>query len=295
MQDYILTCCSATDLNKDFFEKNNVPCLGFPFRIAGRDYCDDFGETLPVKEFYNMIRQGEMPTTSQLNMTEFEDFFRPFLESGLDILHISFSSGLSGTFQNAHNAAEELKEEFPDRRILVVDSLAASAGYGLLMDTLASLKNSGYTLDELFEFAENNKLNLHHWFYTTDLTHLKRGGRISSASAFVGNLLNICPLMNVDFEGHLIPRDKLRGKKKAACETLSKMKEHCKDGTSYDQKCFISHSDCLEDAEYLARLIEAEFPNLTGKIQIYDIGSLIGSHTGPGTVALFFWGDTRTD
>lgn len=295
MQNYILSCSSATDLNKDFFEKNDIPCARFPYRIADKDYYDDFGESLPLDKFYEMIRGGEMPTTSQINMTEFEDFFRPFLESGHDILHVSFSSGLSGTYQNAHNAAEELAEEFPDRKIYVVDSLAASAGYGLFMDTLVDLKLSGYTYEELRDYAESNKLKLHHWFYTTDLTHLRRGGRVSATSAFVGNLLNICPLMNVDFEGHLIPRDKLRGKKKAASEALAKMKEHCENGTNYDKKCFISHSDCLDDAKYLEAQVEKEFPNLVGKIQIYNIGSLIGAHTGPGTVALFFWGDERTD
>lgn len=295
MREYVLTCCSATDLTKDFFEKNNIPCLGFPYRIAGKDYYDDFGASLSVSDFYNLIRQGEMPTTSQLNMTEFEDFFRPYLEKGLDILHISFSSGLSGTYQNACNAASELMEEFPESKIYIVDSLAASAGYGLLMDTLANLKNSGYTIDDLRDYATNNKLRLHHWFYTTDLTHLKRGGRISAAGAFVGNLLNICPLMNVDFEGHLIPRDKLRGKKKAASEALAQMKQHCDNSTNYDKKCFISHSDCPDDALYLKTLIEKDFPNLKDKIELYNIGSLIGSHTGPGTVALFFWGDVRTD
>jgi len=185
--------------------------------------------------------------------------------------------------------------EYPERNIYIVDSLGASSGYGLLMDKLADLRDEGMSAEELSAWAENNRLNMHHWFFSMDLTFYVKGGRISKASGWFGTVLKICPLLNMDNVGHLIPRLKLRGKKKAMEEALHKMELHAQEGLAYSGKCYISHSACYEDAKALADAIEARFPNLNGNVEIYSIGTTIGSHTGPGTVALFFWGDERKD
>ena len=176
-----------------------------------------------------------------------------------------------------------------------MDSLAASSGYGLLVDKLAELRDEGMSLKDLYHFAEDQKLHLHHWFFSSDLTFFIRGGRVSKTAGFFGKMLNICPLLNVDYQGRLIPRDKIRTKKKVTKEIVARMLEHADKGTGYDGKCFICHSDCLEDAQAVADLVEQSFPHLNGKVQIFPIGSTIGAHTGPGTVALFFWGDLRNN
>ena len=295
MSSYVLTCCSTVDLPKEYFSQHNIPYACYHYIMDGNEYLDDLGQSIPYDEFYQRIADGSMPTTSQINITEFMAFFEPFLQEGKDILHISMSSGISGTCNSAMNAAKELLEKYPDRTVKVVDSLAASAGYGLFMDQLVELRDAGKSLEEVYLYAEENKLNLQHWFFSTDLTHFKRGGRISATAATLGNILNLCPLMNVDYEGKLIVRHKIRGKKKVITEIVNKMIELADDGQSYSGKCFISHSGCEEDARKVAELVEATFPNLNGKVQISCIGAIIGSHTGPGTVALFYWGDERVN
>ena len=174
-----------------------------------------------------------------------------------------------------------------------MDSLGASSGYGLLMDRLADLRDEGKTIDEVYEWALAHRLNLHHWFFSTDLTFYIKGGRISKTAGFVGGMLNICPLLNMDSQGRLIPRYKIRTKKKVIRAIVDKMEECAQDGTGYSGKCYMSHSACYEDARAVADLVEERFPNLDGKVEINDIGTTIGSHTGPGTVALFFWGEER--
>ena len=228
-------------------------------------------------------------------MAEFHDFFGAILEEGKDILHISLSSGISGTYNSACSAVEELREEYPDRKILVVDSLGASSGYGLLVDAAADLRDQGLSLEEVYRITMKRRLHVHHWFFSTDLTSFKRGGRISATSAMLGTVLNICPLMNMDHEGHLIPRQKIRTKKKAMQEAVRMMELHAEGKTGYKGKCFISCSACGGDARAVADLVEARFPELDGSVLINSIGTVIGAHTGPGTVALFFFGDERKD
>ena len=186
-------------------------------------------------------------------------------------------------------------EDFPDRKIFIVDSLGASSGLGLLMDRLADLRDAGMSIEELYEWAEKNKLRLHHWFFSTDLSFYVRGGRISKAEGFFGTMLNICPLLNMDSAGRLIPREKIRTKKKVIKEIVSRMEQFAEGGLDYSGKCYISQSNCIEDAEAVAALIEERFPKLCGKVEINWVGTTIGSHTGPGTVALFFWGDERKE
>lgn len=293
MGSYVITCCSTVDLPKEYFEKNNIPYACYHYMMDGEEYLDDLGQSIPYSEFYRRIDGGSMPTTSQINITEFMAFFEPFLQEGKDILHLSMSSGISGTCNSAMNAKEELMAKYPDRTIKVVDSLAASSGYGLLLDKLVEMRDAGKSLEEVYLFAEDNKLNLQHWFFSTDLTHFKRGGRISATAATLGNILNLCPLMNVDYVGKLIVRQKIRGKKKVVAEIVNKMIELAEGGKDYNGKCFISCSACEEDARKVADLIEETFPNLNGKVEINSIGAIIGAHTGPGTVALFFWGEKR--
>lgn len=295
MSDFILSCCSTADMPKSFFEERNVAYVCFHFNMDGKDYPDDLGESMPFPEFYKRIEEGAQPTTSQVNVDEFTNFFEPFLKEGKDILHVSLSSGLSGSFNSASIAARDLMEKYPERTIKVVDSLGASSGFGVLMTYLADLKDEGKSLTEVYDWAEKNKLRVHHWFFSTDLTSYKRGGRISATSAMVGTLLGICPLLNMDNEGHLIPRKKIRTKKKVIEELVNMMKEHVEDGPDYKGYCYISNSACEEDAEKVRDLVEAYCPNLKGKILINSIGTVIGSHTGPGTVALFFLGDERVD
>jgi len=295
MSDYVLSCCSTADMPLEYFQKRNIPFICYHFNMDGKEYLDDLGQSMSFDEFYKRIAAGAMPTTSQVNVAEFIVFFEPYLSAGKDILHISLSSGLSGTYNSAVMAREGLLQKYPNRKILIVDSLGASSGYGLLVDIAADLRDEGRTLEDVSAWLEENKLNIHHWFFSTDLTHYKRGGRISAASATVGTLLNICPLMNMNNEGQLIPREKIRGKKRVISEIVERMQEHAKNGTNYSGKCFISNSACYEDARMAADLVEQKFPGLNGKVMINSVGTVIGSHTGSGTVALFFLGDKRTD
>ena len=194
-----------------------------------------------------------------------------------------------------HIAKEELEEKYPDRKILVVDSLGASSGYGLFMDRLADLRDEGKTIEEVHQWAEEHKLNLHHWFFSTDLTFYIKGGRVSKVSGWFGTMLKICPLLNMNYEGKLIPRQKVRTKERVIREIVEKMTENAAGGLDYSGKCYISESACMEDARAVAKLVESRFKNLAEPVVINSIGTTIGSHTGPGTVALFFWGGKRCD
>lgn len=291
--NYILSCCSTADMPKEFFDKRNIPYCCFHFIMDGKEYPDDLGQTMTFDEFYKRVGLGAMPTTSQVNVGQFIEFFEPMLKEGHDILHLSFSSGLSGVYNSACIAREQLLEKYPDRRFEVVDTLSASSGYGLLVDMAADLRDSGKTLDEVREWVEENKLKIHHWFFSTDLTHYKRGGRISAASCIAGTVLNICPLLDMDANGKLMPVEKVRGKKKVIERIVERMIENAEGGTAYNGKCFISNSAASEDAKKVADLINEKFPNLAEPVRINSIGTVIGSHTGRGTVAVFFYGTKR--
>ena len=293
MGDYVLSCCSTADLSKERFEKRQIQYVCFHFELGGKEYLDDLGASVPPEELYRRMIAGEDTKTSQVSVGDYEALFEKNLKDGKDILHVTLSSGISGTYNSACVARDELKERYPDRKIYVVDSLAASSGYGLLMETLADLRDSGMGIDELYRWAEENKLKLHHWFFSTDLTFFIKGGRVSKTAGFIGSVMNICPLLNVDFEGKLIPREKIRTKKKVIARIVEQMEINAQDGLDYSGKCFLSHSLCREDADAVAALVEEKFKKLNGKGEIFPIGATIGSHTGPGTVALFFWGNKR--
>jgi DegV family protein with EDD domain len=275
--------------------ERDIPYACFHFQMDGKVYPDDLGKSISFEEFYKKIAAGAMPTTSQVNVEQFTTLFEPILKQGKDILHLSLSSGISGAVNAARIAQEQLQQQYPERKIMVVDSLGASSGYGMLVDAAWQMQSAGASIDEVYAWLEENKLRLHHWFFSTDLRHYKRGGRISAASAVIGTILTICPLMNVNSRGELKIRKKIHGKNQVYREIVRMMIEHADNGTDYNGKCFISNSACYEDAKTVADLIKETFPNLDGGVLINSVGTVIGSHTGPGTVALFFWGDKRED
>ncbi len=295
MANYVLSCCSTADLSKEHFEARDLHYICFHYQLDGVDYADDLGQSMPFDKFYQAMVDGADTRTSQVNADEYTAHFETFLQQGLDVLHVTLSSGISGSINSALLAKERLAEKYPERRVIIVDSLIASSGYGLLMDRLADLRDEGYTLDQLVSWLEKNKLKAHAWFFTSDLTFFIKGGRVSKTSGFVGKLLNICPLLNMSVDGKLIPRQKIRTKRKVIAAIVDKMAELADDGLNYSGKCFISMSACMEDAQAVAALVEERFPKLNGKVLINNIGTTIGSHTGPGTVALFFWGKERAD
>lgn len=294
MSKYVISCCSTADLTKEQMEARDLHYICFHYELNGKEYADDLGQSMPFDQFYKeMAEEGATTKTSQVNAEEYEEYFESFLKEGYDVLHLTLSSGISGSINSANIAREDLMERYPDRKLYVLDSLGASSGYGLLMDKLCDLRDEGKSIDEVYEWAKENRLKLQHWFFSTDLTFYIRGGRISKTAGTIGNILNICPLLNVDGEGKLIPREKIRGKRRVIQQIVKKMEEHAQNGMEYSGKCYISESACMEDAKAVAKLVEERFPKLNGKVEINSIGTTIGSHTGPGTVALFFWGDER--
>lgn len=293
MNNYCISCCSTVDLTPERMKERDLRYVCFKFMLDGVEYPDDMGVTMSSEELFHRMENGAETKTSQVSAMEYMEHFESILKEGKDILHVTLSTGLSGTYNSACVAKEELEQKYPDRKIYIVDSLGASSGYGLLVDTLADMRDAGKTIDELYEWAEENRLRMHHWFFSTDLTFYIRGGRISKTAGFIGNVLNICPLLNMDQGGHLAPREKIRGKRQVIKKIVAKMALYAENRADYNGKCFLSHSLCIEDAKAVAAMVEEQFPHLQGKVEIFPIGTTIGSHTGPGTVALFFWGDKR--
>lgn len=293
---FVLTCGSTVDLPYSYVQSRDIPVLFYSYMVDGTEYIDDMErDPEALDRFYAMLAQGKLPKTSQINQATYTEFFEEILKSGNDLLHLAFGSGMSGSVNNAFSAAEELREKYPDQKIAVVDSLCSSSGYGLLVDTAADMRDAGCTLDETARWLEANRNRVHHQFFSTDLTHFRRSGRVSGATATIGTILGICPIMRLNAEGRIISYDKVRGKKKAIAETLRVMMEHIENGTAYDGKCYICNSRCPEEAELLKESIEKNFPNLTGKVKIFQIGTIIASHCGPGTTAVFFMGDERAE
>lgn len=295
MSQTILSCGSTADLTREQMDRRDIHYVCFHFTLDGQEFADDMGQSISPGELYEKMKAGAQVKTSQVPVSEYYQYFESLLQEGKDILHLELSSGLSGTFNSACLAAGELAQKYPERKLYVVDSLGASSGYGLMMETLADMRDAGMGIEDLYPWIEENKLRLHHWFFSTDLSFYIKGGRISKTAGRVGTLLNICPLLNMDNEGKLKPREKLRGKKKAIQRIVEMMEAHAQGGLAYDGKCYICHSLCEEDAQTVACAVEERFPQLHGRVQIYPIGVTIGSHSGPGTLALFFWGDMRED
>ena len=293
MPGYVLSCCSTADVTRDWLESRKIAYLYFNYYLDGKVCKDDFGATNSPAELYAKMLAGADAKTSQISAGDYIAHFEKYLAQGLDVVHLTLSSGISGTYNSACAARDQLAEKYPERQVYVVDSLAASSGYGLLMDRLAELRDAGMGAAELAAWAEEHKGEVQHWFFSSDLTFFIRGGRISKAAGLVGGMLKICPVMDVAPDGSLAVKEKIRTKAKAEKRVVEKMEELAEGGLDYSGKCYISQSECLEDAREVAALVEQRFPKLDGKVEIFPIGTTIGVHTGPGTVALFFWGKKR--
>ncbi|SCP98089.1 DegV family protein [Anaerobium acetethylicum] len=289
MKDFMITTENTADLPDKYVLENELGIMALTYMIDGNVYDKD--NSLPYKEFYDRIRNGSMPTTSQINPETAREKFQSIVDKGMDVLHISFSSGLSGSYNSARIAAEEMKEENPDARIIVVDSLCASLGQGLIVHKAVEMKKAGKTLDEIVKWLEENKLHICHMVAVDDLNHLYRGGRVSKSAAFIGTMINVKPLIHVNDEGKLIPIAKVRGRKKSLTALVDSMEAQMGSCREQNDIVFISHADCLEDAEFVAAQIRDRFG--IEKFIIDFIGPVIGSHTGPGTVAVFFMGEKR--
>ena len=288
MNNYVIFTDSACDIKPELLKEWGVlhESLTFRFNDSETEYKDG---SIDIKEFYDKMRAGGVAKTAAVNVETFSRNFEEHLKNGVDVLYLGFSSGLSTTYNSGRIAAEQLKEKYPDRKIITVDTLAASAGYGLLVYLAVQKKNGGATIEEVAAFAEETKLSICHWFTVDDLVYLKRGGRVSATTAFVGNALGIKPVMHVDNEGHLINITKVRGRKTAIAALADKYAELAVD--SENGTVFISHGDCLKDVQELEKILK-ERHNASVDV-ITDVGAVIGSHSGPGTIALFFVGKNR--
>lgn len=289
MNTYVIMTDINADLPEEYIREHGLEVLSLSYMIDGETY--DRNHPLEVGEFYKRMRNGSMPTTSQVNPDQAKKAFTACLKQGKDVLYIAFSSALSGTYNSGRIAAEEIKEEglFPDRKLIVLDSLSASLGQGLLVHKAVQLKEAGKSLEETVSWVEENKLNLCHIFTVDDLFHLHRGGRVSKATAVLGTMINIKPILHVDEEGRLTPIGKVRGRRKSLSALADRMGEQIKGFEN--PEVFISHGDCLEDAEYVEKLVRERFG--VEKFVINHVGPTIGAHSGPGTMALFFMGNQR--
>ena len=290
---FTLSCCSTVDLPYSYMADRDIPVLFYTYVVDGREYVDDMGrdpEALP--RFYRFLEEGKLPQTSQINVGTYLSFFEKLLQKG-DLLHIAFTSGQSGSVHNAMLAAKELQEKYPERKLIVIDSLCSSSGYGMLVDTVADLRDEGKSIEEAVQWVRENRNTVHHQFFSSNMTQFRRTGRVSGAAAMVATIMSICPIMRLDDAGAIKAYGKVRGKKKAVETTIEAMAKHAQGGENYDKRCYVCHSQCPEDAQMLIDGLEARFPRIKGKIRLCDIGTIIGSHSGPGTVAVFFYGDER--
>ena len=286
MAQFLLSCESTVDVPFAYMHSRGIPVIFYSYIIDEQPYPDD------MPRFYAFLDAGKLPSTSQINQFAYYDYFKELLEQGGDVLHIAFGSGMTQSVNQAYEAAEQLRAEFPGQRLEVIDSLCSSSGYGLLVDGAADLRDADKSMDETIDWVMAWRKRVHHQFYSTDLQYFRRGGRVSGPAATVGSILGICPIMRLDDRGRIIAYDKARGKKAAVRTTVDMMAAHAVGGTDYSGKCWICHSNCLEQAEITRDAVRARFPHVQ-EIRIFDIGTIIASHAGPGTVAVFFFGDER--
>ncbi|MDD3704596.1 MAG: DegV family protein [Clostridiaceae bacterium] len=287
--DTVLLIDSCTDLPRSYVEKNAIPFVSLVCNLKDQEYKDDFGESIGYKEFYDAVRNGEMPSTAQVNIYEYTELFKKYAEEGKSVIYLGFSSALSGSLSSAYLARDMVMEEIKDADITIIDSKSASLGEGLLAYNANEMLKAGASKDEIVSWLETNKLRLNHWFTVDDLGHLKRGGRVSGTAAFIGTLLDIKPILKVDDEGRLIPISKVKGRKKSLKTLFEILQENIE--APEEQVIAISHGDCIEDAEYLKEMILKEFK--VKDVIINHVGPVIGAHTGPDVVALFFMGNNR--
>lgn len=285
---FTLSCESTTDLTLQHFNKRNVPVLPYTYTVDGVEFVDDMREGNGLAVFYNQLHANKRPMTSLINVERYTEFFRPLLEKG-DLLHVAFCSGLSHSCANAMQAAEELKKEFPNRKIYVVDSLAACAGYGILVDTMADLRDEGKSIEELFDWANDSKLRVHHHFFSTTLTYFRRSGRLSGPAAVIGNVLKLCPIMRLNAEGKMIAYTKVMSESKALGKMLADVEGLVQDGSDYNGRMWLAHSDYISMAMKAVEELKNRYPK--ADIRVFDIGPVVGAHCGPGTLSMYFWGE----
>lgn len=290
---FILSCESTVDLPFSYVSGRNIPVIFYTYTVDGKEYIDDMlRDPEALSNFYQLLDDGKLPSTSQLNKFAYEEFFEEQLKQG-DLLHIAFGSGMTKSVTNAESAASKMREKYPNRKLIVVDSLCSSSGYGMLVDYAADMRDRGCSIEETEKWLIDNRNKIHHQFFSTELKHYRRSGRMSGATAMIATILGICPIMRLDDKGRIIAYGKVRGKTNAIKTTLDAMESHAQGGKNYSEKCWICHSRCLEDAENLKKELKQRFPNIKGDIRICDVGTIIASHCGPGTVAVFFLGDER--
>lgn len=290
MSNYVVTTDTSADLPEQYYREHQMTVMPLSCILDGETYACGAKE-LSTAEFYAKMREGKMPTTSQVNPEQAKQIFEPLIKEGKDILHIAFSSGLSGTCGSARIAAEDLMEEYPERKIIVIDSLCASLGQGLLVHKTLEKQKEGLTLEELVAWCEEMKMHIIHSFTVDDLFHLYRGGRVSKAAAVIGTMIQLKPVLHVNNEGKLIPLSKVRSRKKSLQALVAAMETRQGSFADKNDIVFISHGDCEEDAEYVKTLVEEKLG--IHKFIISPVGNVIGAHSGPGTLALFFLGDNR--
>ena len=294
--DFILSCESTVDMPYSYISGRDISVIFYSYSVDGEEYIDDMcrdPDALP--RFYGFLEDGKLPATSQINQYRYTEYFDELLQKG-DVIHIAFGSGMTPSVKNAVAAAAELHVKYPNRKIIVVDSMCSSTGYGMLVDTAADMRDAGASILDINRFVIENRQKLHHQFFSTDLTHYKRSGRMSGPVAAIASILGICPIMRLNKAGRIIAYSKVRGKKNAIRETVKTMEKYATDGVEYSGKCFINHSNCYDDAVATKSALLETFPNLVEEdIVICDIGTIIASHCGPGTVAVFFFGEEREE
>ena len=292
---FILTCESTVDLPYDYVCNRNIPVLFYTYTVNGVEYEDDMGKNPDsLKNFYALLDEGYLPSTSQINVFKYERFFESVIEKyDGEILHIAFGSGMTPSVNNAYDAAKKVMEKHPGRSLRVIDSLGSCSGYGLLVDDAADLRDQGKTAKEVEDWALSVRNTIHHQFFATDLKLFRRGGRVSGPAAAVATVLNICPIMHLNSEGRIIAYGKVRGKKNSIIKTVDEVEKNIRNGRDYDGKMFVAHSNCIDLAGETIKELEKRFPKVKGKIRLENIGTTIASHTGVGTVAVFFYGGER--
>lgn len=287
--DTVVIADSCCDLPYEYIKKRNVPIIYYTYMLNDTEYIDDFGHTMPYEDFFAAMRKGAVPTTSQVNVHVFADMFEKYVKEGKSIIYLSFSSGLTGSFNNALMARNMLIEKYENADITIIDTLSASIGEGLLVYNAVEMLHNGASKQEIIDWVEQNKWRINHWFTVDNLVYLKRGGRVSGAKAFVANVMDIKPVLNIDNEGHLIPIYKAKGRKKAMRTLISRMEELAVNPE--EQVVAINHGDALDDALWVADKVKEKFN--VKDIIINSVGPVIGSHSGPGTLSLFFFAEKR--
>jgi len=295
MSDFILSASSTVDIPREELEKENIKWIGFPYQIDGEDFIDDLGQTISYDEFYQRLNDGAIARTSQINYLTYIDYFEKLLEEDKDILHVCLSSGLTSGVQQAYMAQKNLEEKYPDRKIYIVDSLTATACEGLFLLGINEMRKEGHSIEEVYKWALDNRLKVNSIFFVSDLSYLVRGGRVSKAAGTFGNLLNICPIMDTNTEGKIIVRDKIRTKKKAMKALTKKIADRLIKDFPYKNEIYLIHANAVDDAEELRQRLWDVLDDYQGDIKIYEVGTTVGSHVGPGLVGAGFWGKEKDE